>query len=144
MEANAERALEIGVNVFIFIIALTSAMMLLSNVLNISEAANDIIKDTSNSTLLELYGDTEERIYQGDEVIAVINEYLSETAQVNKDVILKLTNSDTEVPKEVKEINISLNILKSNYHLVYDGFDEDNKKDVYIFTKIPVEEVGEG
>jgi len=141
VEASAERALEIGVNLFVFIIALSCALILMTNVLNMSELANSIIKDTSGSTLMELYGETSERVYSGDEMLAIVNEYNSDITKINEKNILKVDNGGLAGAKKItKDYSFTLDELKSSYKLIYGGIETDVEtnldKEVYIFSKI--------
>jgi len=137
MESSAERALEIGVNLIVFIIALTCTLLLMTNVLNMSEYANRIIKDTTGSTLMELYGGTNERIYKGEEILKIITEYNSETNSINDRVTLKIDKGLAVGAEELtEEYSFLYEDLKSSYNIIYDGIDNITKKEIYIFTKI--------
>lgn len=142
MDSAAEEALVIGVNVIIFVIALTCAILLLTTVLNMSQAANTIATDTSDSTLMELYGEVDERKYSGTEVLAIIEEYTRATSGMQEKYVLQLkigTNAEY-----VENRTISLDDLKKEYKLVYKGkFDsidpthaKDEGKDWFVFEVI--------
>lgn len=133
MESSGEQALLIGVNVFILIIALTCAIMLMSTVLNISNAANTVIKTNTTSSLMPLYGETNERIYTGEQVLAEIAEYNSPTANIRNKMILKLKIGD-KYEEVGNVVTFTKDRLDSDYHLKYDG--KSGEKDVYIFEKI--------
>lgn len=140
MESSAERALEIGVNLFVFIIALSSALILMTNVLNMSELANSIIKDTSGSTLMELYGETTERVYSGDEMLAIVSEYTSDTTKINERIILKVDDGGLAGARNItKDYLFTVDELNSSYNLIYGGIETDIEtnlnKEVYIFSK---------
>lgn len=141
MESSAERALEIGLNVFVFIIALTCSLLLMTNVLKISELASTIIKDTGNSTLMELYGETNERIYSGNEMFAIISEYISDTNNIKSKIILRLNSNGVE--KDIINPNITVSEFNDSYTLKYMGMEEDISdnlyKKVYVFSKVQVE-----
>lgn len=134
MESSGEQALLIGANVFILIIALTCAIMLMVTVLNISNAANTVIKTTTSSSLMTLYGGTNERIYTGEQVIATIEEYNSPTTNMKDRMVLKLKSGDTET--EIVEGFNQYNqyMLDAKYNLKYYGKVSD--KDVYVFERI--------
>ena len=133
MESSGEQALLIGVNVFILIIALTCAIMLMSTVLNISNAANTVIKTNTTSSLMPLYGETNERIYTGEQVLAEIAEYNSPTANSRNKMILKLKIGD-KYEEVGNVVAFTKDRLDSDYHLRYDG--KSGEKYVYIFEKI--------
>ena len=134
MESSGEQALLIGVNVFILIIALTCAIMLMVTVLNMSNAANTVIKTTTSSSLMTLYGGTNERIYTGEQVIATIEEYNSPTTNMKERMVLKLKSGDTET--EIVEGFNQYNqyMLDAKYNLKYYGKVSD--KDVYVVERI--------
>lgn len=134
MESSGEQALLIGANVFILIIALTCAIMLMVTVLNISNAANTVIKTTTSSSLMTLYGGTNERIYTGEQVIATIEEYNSPTTNMKDRMVLKLKSGDkeTEIVEGFNQYNQYM--LDAKYNLKYYGKVSD--KDVYVFERI--------
>lgn len=138
MESSAERAIEIGVNVFVFIIALTCSLMLMTNVLNMSELASTIIKDNGNSTLMELYGETNERIYSGDEVLAIISEYVSNSNKIKDKIILKINRSG--VITNVTEAKLNISEFNTSFNLTYLGIEKDEEfnieKKVYLFSEV--------
>lgn len=131
MESAGEQALLIGVNVFILVMALTSAILLMTTVLNMSDVANTKIKTNSDSSLMALYGETNERIYTGEQVLAIINGYFSETSNMSERFVLKI--DDDEVQKD----KFTVDKLESTYKLQYCGKDsEDQDKCIYNFKKI--------
>lgn len=134
MESSSEQALLIGVNVFILIIALTCAIMLMVTVLNISNAANTVIKTTTSSSLMTLYGGTNERIYTGEQVIATIEEYNSPTTNMADRMVLKLKVGNKETTIDKNYGSYDKDTLNAKYHLKYYGKESD--KDVYVFEKI--------
>lgn len=70
MENSSIDAVLIGVNVFIFIIALTFSIMLMSTVLDMSNAVSTEVKTYGNSSILESIGSVEEKRISGTEVYA--------------------------------------------------------------------------
>lgn len=133
MESSGEQALLIGVNLFILIIALTCAIMLMTTVLNMSTAANTNIKTTVDSSLMTLYGGTNERIYTGEQVLAVIEEYLSPTSNMQAKFVLKV--GETEITDNyMKNKRFTKSMLDSTYHLKYVG--KETNKYIYSFEKI--------
>lgn len=136
MESSGEQALIIGVNVFILIIALTGAIMLMATVLNMSEAANTAIKATTDSSLMTLYGDTEERIYTGEQVLAVVEEYFSPTTNMDEKYILMVDENSIVTEENKRNITFTKSMLKATYHLKYVGKEEATKREIYSFEKI--------
>lgn len=135
MESSGEQALVIGVNILILIVALTCAIMLMTTVLDMSNAANTVIKTTTDSSLMTLYGGTNERIYTGEQVLALIGEYLAATNNMTDKYILKI-NSVSVTKEYIVNGNFTKNVLDSKYYLKYIGKDANSQKDVYNFEKI--------
>lgn len=133
MESSGEQALLIGVNLFILIIALTCAIMLMTTVLNMSTAANTSIKTTVDSSLMTLYGGTNERVYTGEQVLAVIEEYLSPTSNMKAKYVLKVDGTII-TDNYIKNKRFTKSMLDSTYHLNYVGKEMD--KYIYSFEKI--------
>lgn len=135
MESSGEQALVIGVNILILIVALTCAIMLMTTVLDMSNAANTVIKTTTDSSLMTLYGGTNERIYTGEQVLALVGEYLAATNNMTDKYILKI-NSVSVTKEYIVNGNFTKNVLDSKYYLKYIGKDANSQKDVYNFEKI--------
>lgn len=133
MESSGEQALLVGVNLFILIIALTCAIMLMTTVLNMSTAANTNIKTTVDSSLMTLYGGTNERVYTGEQVLAVIEEYLSPTSNMKAKYVLKVEGTII-TDNYMKNNKFTKSMLDSTYHLNYVGKEAD--KYIYSFEKI--------
>lgn len=136
MESSSEQALLIGVNILILIIALTSAIMLMTTVLDMSELANTTIKTKVDSTLMNLYGNTTERIYTGEQVLAIIEEYFSPTTNIDEKYILMVNGTSVAGTEGTKEITFTKDMLDNTYHLKYIGKDSDQQKGIYNFEKI--------
>ncbi|MBR5227883.1 MAG: hypothetical protein IKV94_04510 [Clostridia bacterium] len=148
MESPASEALIIGMNVFVFVIALTCGVMLMTTVLNMSEVANDIIKDTSTSSLLELYGEGEERLYTGDELLALYQKYTAGTVIAATGGTVPggfntagLQNKYTFYIKRegygaenLENTEITEEDLKKNFKLEYQG--EEDSKLKYLFSEV--------
>lgn len=133
MESAGEQALLIGVNVFILVMALTSAVLLMTTVLNMSDVANTKIKTNSDSSLMALYGETNERIYTGEQVLAIINGYFSETSNMSERFVLKINGN--KVQKD--DVSFTVEMLKSTYKLQYCGKElADQDKCIYNFEKV--------
>ena len=140
MESSGEQALIIGVNVFILVIALTCAIMLMTTVLSMSTAANTTIKTTMNSSLMTLYGGTNERVYTGEQVLAILEEYLSPTSNVKDKYLIKI--GGVIMNEETSEVTFfTKKMLDANYSL---GYDKQGSKIIYSFEEIEEEEASEG
>lgn len=131
MESSGEQALIIGVNVFILVIALTCAIMLMTTVLNMSNAANTVIKTTTDSSLMTLYGGTNERVYTGSQVLAIIEGYRASNSNMQDKYYITINGAETTISNE--------DMLKAKYSLEY-GRTSDGKV-IYNFEKIEEIEV---
>ena len=121
METSAEKALEIGLNVFVFIMALSGAIVLLTSVLDMSEVANNTIKSSGQNSLLALYGENEERKYLGYEILAVISEFREETNDISEDIIFYIRNTAGVEEIIDSNFNFTTSILQRTYLLEYTG-----------------------
>ena len=132
MEQSAFEAVMIGVNVFIFIIALTAAILLLSTVLNMVNYANNNAIIGMNGSLAEHIGVVYERSYTGTELLTY---YRKEKANKDSEYSfrVKLTANSNEYPIT----SYIENERASNY--VHDTFvlnykEKSNGKYIYVFT----------
>lgn len=144
MESSSEQALIIGVNVFILIIALTCAIMLMTTVLNMSNAANTVIKTTTGSTLMTLYGGTNDRVYTGEQVLAVVEEYFSPTTNMEEKYVLMIDGNPVAGKANVRTVTLTKSMLDSMYRLKYVGKEDGTEKYIYNFEKIQGEVASEG
>lgn len=117
MENSGYEALIIGVNVFIFLIALSIAIFLMNSTMDMSEKANKIIKD-ENTTMLEVTED-KDRIITGEELIYYIN---------NEDIMNKYELCfNSSVTPLINHINHAVamgslkTIMNNNYRIEYGG-----------------------
>ena len=76
MEQNAYEALFLGVNVFVFIIALTAGILLMTSLMNMVNYANENAVVGMNGSLAESVGIVNERIYTGSELITYYNNFV--------------------------------------------------------------------
>lgn len=151
MESSGEQALILGVNLFILIIALTCAIMLMVAVLNMSNAANTVIKTTTDTSLMTLYGGTSERVYTGEQLYAIISGYLSSTtdmkymydiyvkdeAKVEARVLLTSVVDGQTIFEKNTNLIFTKAMLDSTYSLKYYGKEEDGlERVIYKFEKI--------
>ena len=70
MENSAYEALMIGVYVFVFIIALTSSIALMTNILDMADYANKVVVSGTGETIEENENIVYERLYSGEQVLA--------------------------------------------------------------------------
>lgn len=136
MDGAAEEALYIGVNVLIFVAAITCAIMLMTSVLNMTQAMNNILDDSADSALMELYGGTAERIYYGQEVLTLVEEYNSKASGIRDKMVIAI-NSYGSNRVIGDNFTLTKDELRKTYNIVYSGLDENNKK-VYVFKAVSI------
>ncbi|MBQ8044292.1 MAG: hypothetical protein IJ272_09160 [Clostridia bacterium] len=76
MEQSAFEAVMTGVNVFVFIIALSAGILLMSNVIDMVNFANERAIVGMNGTLAENVGIVDERIYTGAQMLTYYRKQL--------------------------------------------------------------------
>ena len=90
MEQSAFEALMIGVYVFIFIAALTAGVLLMSNIIDMVNFANQQAIVGMNGTLAETVGVVDERLYTGAQLVTYYRKQIERTAQEKScSIILK-------------------------------------------------------
>lgn len=139
MEQTAFESIIIGVNVFIFIMALTAGIMLMSNIIDMVNFANDQAIVGMNGSLAESIGVVTDRTYTGTQMLRYYREIIENNTQdelqVSKsqyEYVVKL--SQLGVEKKIEEfvkINNVSNYLNDKFKLQYKGF--ENNKHKYIF-----------
>lgn len=132
MEQSALDAIMIGVNVFIFIIALTAGVLLMSNIIDMVNFANDQAIVGMNGTLAETVGLVTERTYTGAQMLRYYREKV-ENEKFAYDFKVKLSENGQEysIEKFVQTINIST-YLNKEFTLGYKEKKED--KYTYVFS----------
>ena len=127
MEQSAFEAIMIGVNVFVFIAALTAGVLLMTNIIDMVNFANDNAVVGMNGTLAESVGNVNERIYTGAELLSY---YRKEQTGLNFLVSSELSK---EIPLTtfIKEVSVS-NYLNKRFMLQYKGDIEG--KETYVFV----------
>lgn len=139
MEQSAFEALTIGVSVFVFIIALTAGVLLMSNVIDMVNYANEQAIVGMNGTLAESVGVVNERIYTGSQLLTYYRQQVQaieqekEASEYEFRVKLSKTGSSTELKAFVQRNTIN-NYLHEEFLLEYRGVNE-NKKQVYVFVR---------
>ena len=134
MEQSAFEALMIGVNVFVFIIALSAGMVLMTSVLDMAEYANENAMTGMNGSLADSVGEVYERTYSGEQLLSYYRRAV-EGGQPKYDFNIKLSNIGTERPlKSYVESESIYNYMDSKFELQYKGV--VNNKETYIFVLI--------
>lgn len=137
MEQSAFEAVMIGVNVFIFIAALSAGMVLMSNITDLVEFANEQAIVGMNGTIAETVGVVNERIYTGSQIL---NYYRNEVeaeelpiGQPNEKFYVKLSEDGQEKPLRIFVESQSVSqYLTKEFELQYKGLSGD--KHAYVFS----------
>lgn len=99
MENAGIEALIIGVNVLIFVAALSVAIMLMVNVLDMSNTANDIIKSNNKGSLVETKDVDYTKVISGQELLKyytknIDNIFVTDTSTSLSDYIVSKNLND--------------------------------------------------
>lgn len=129
MEKSAYEALMLGVNLFIFVVALTAGIMLMGSILDMVNYANENAKIGMNGTLAETVGVVQDRVYSGEQVLAYYRKIINEGSESKYSFKIKFSDSDE--PKKL-ENSIETKWLDRNFELQYEGKTGD--KDTYVFV----------
>lgn len=146
MEQSAYEALMIGVYVFVFIIALTASILLMSNVMDMVNYANNRASVGMNGTLAETVGIVDERIYTGAQLLTYYREEKERQELEKQELKYKFNvsdgNGETSLANYVETTSIN-NYLNEKFILKYK--EKQSEKDVYVFVKHnDVNEEGQG
>ena len=145
MEQSAFEAVMIGVNVFVFIMALTAGVLLMSNIIDMVNFANDQAIIGMNGTLAENVGEVTERTYTGVQMLKYCEEKLKadeteldETRQqVEGPYIFKIKLSESGQEDELQDYikaNKVSEYLSQKFKLEYKGLERE--KYVYVFSRV--------
>jgi len=133
MEQSAFEAVMIGVNVFVFIIALSAGIMLMTSILDMVEYANENAITGMNGSLAESVGVVHERTYSGDQVLSYYGRMMNNTSQSNYNFMIKLSQLGVEIPlKTYIESESIYNYMDNEFELQYKGM--VNNKETYVFV----------
>lgn len=134
MEQSAFEAVMIGVNVFVFIIALTVAVLLMTNLLDMVDYANNQAVVGMNGTVAESVGVVTERTYTGEQLLTYYRRVKNET---NVDKYSFYINTDSTIEKKLQSFieNNSINSYANmKFELQYKG--KIDNKETYVFVKV--------
>lgn len=134
MEHSAFEALIIGVNVTIFIIALSAAILLMSNTLDMVDFANESAIQGMNGTIAESVGETKEQIYTGSQLLTYYRKIKNEEIEeLNYDI--KIITSEYLTPENlstfIENNNLSVYI---NKEFILEYREKTNGKHTYVLT----------
>ena len=137
MEQSTFEAVIIGVNAFVFIIALTAGILLMSSVVDMVNFANERAIVGMNGTVAESVGVVEDRIYTGAQMLTYYREQLEqqekiEGQELNYEFKVKLSELGSEIKLadfiQTERLN---NYYNKQFILQYKG--KESGKDTYVF-----------
>lgn len=132
MESSANEALIIGVNLSIFIIATTIAIMLLTTVMDLSDLANESVITTTTGSVTVDGASVGKRVVTGSELMGYYTNY------INKGDALKIWLSATtsqDLGDYLRDQQIKASFLRKQFELTLSGVD-NNGKETYLFKAI--------
>lgn len=142
MEQSAFEAVMIGVNVFVFIIALTAGILLMGNIINMVNYANENAVIGMNGTLAETVGVVDERVYNGEDLLTYYRRYVDQNYTDDEDNVKNKSNYEylvklsklgiEETLQEFIEKESYFNYINSKFELSYKG--KIDSKEVYVFN----------
>ena len=139
MEQSAWEALMLGVSIFVFVIALSAAVLLMTNILDMVNIANERAMTGMNGSLAESIGVIEERTYTGAQLLTYYREQQEELEELQgqgKELKLKyefqVVDGLTKTLEEyIKSKDIS-SYFNKEFLLTYKGETEGKYK--YVFS----------
>ena len=97
MDNSAYEALMIGVNTFIFIVALTAGIMLMDKINDLVEFTKQETSVASAGSLIETYGETAERTFTGAEVYALYGQAKNGELPTGMKITVNLSGSKVNI-----------------------------------------------
>ena len=71
MNDSLYEALRTGINAMIFVVAMTAGLMLMGSVNDLTEQSKDVVHSLEQGSLVNSYGDIQERTFTGAELVAI-------------------------------------------------------------------------
>ena len=99
MDNSAHEALMIGVNTFIFIVALTAGIMLMGKINDLVEFTKQETSAPSAGSLIETYGETVERTFTGAEVYALYGQAKKGELPTGMKITVNISGSTYSIDK---------------------------------------------
>ena len=137
MEQSAFEAVLLGVNVFVFVAALSAGVLLMSNVLDMVNFANERAIVGMNGSLAESVGEVTERIYTGAQMLNYYRDEIEaenlESLAFNYKFSVKLSKLGQEQSlKRFVQSDGFITYINKEFVLEYKGIDGD--KHAYVFS----------
>ena len=131
MEQSAFEAVMIGVNVFVFIIALTAGILLMTNILDMADYANQNVVTGMNGALAEVVGNVEERVYSGSQILTYYRRMIEEP-ELKYDFKIKIAATEHSLKNYIETQPLN-DYIDSYFELSYKGV--VSNKETYVFVK---------
>lgn len=103
MNDSLFEALMVGVNTFIFIIALTAGITLMGQINEMVEYTQLETSSASTGSLIESYGDTAERTYTGAEIYALYGQYKQDDLPEDITIKVKTNGAAYNISEHIKK-----------------------------------------
>lgn len=137
MEHSAYEAIMIGVNVFVFIAALSAGILLMSSIIDMVNFANEQAVVGMNGSLAESVGVVTERVYTGAQMLSYYRREIEgqnlANAQSKYTFNVKLDRlAQEKTLKNFIENQVIKDYLNKEFILQYKGFIGD--KHAYVFS----------
>lgn len=126
MENSGVEALIIGVNILIFVAALSIAIMLMINVLNMSNTANDIIKLNNKGSLVETKNVDYTKVISGQELLKYYTKNI-------ENVLVEDAFGQNTLTNHISTTSNLRSILTKKYKI---GMEEIGGTDTFVFKEI--------
>ncbi len=146
MDESAQQAVQLGVNITIFIIALSISITLMLGVRDVAETALEYDASLPTGSRVVSVSETKKRVVSGDELLAYYAGYMSEqsqltasgkflitienkngTSRITKDTIMAKNDAD-EVIETVKEFFKRKNInISSDYEVTMTKYNKESQ-----------------
>ena len=115
MNDSLQQAIMIGVNTLILVIALTVGITLMSSINDLVEYTKKPLGTAGGGSLVESFGETDERTFSGAEVYALYGQYLN--GQLQEDIVIEVgTGNISEYG-----LNYGQNYLNRTFEMIYKG-----------------------
>ena len=155
MDESAQQAVQLGVNVTIFIVALSISITLLLGVRDVAEKALKYDASLPTGSRVVSVGETKKRLVNGDELLSYSTRYMSEQARLtasgkyiitieNKNGSSSITqdtamkkNRRNEVTETLKEFFDRKNInITSQYEVITTRYNSDSEIVEILFKEV--------
>ena len=135
MNESTYEAAFLGVNSFIFVIALSAGIILMSNILDMVNYANNNASAGLRGSLAESVGIVETRTYNAKDLLTYYRKYIDEEANGKSVYYVKNSANEsgmgTKIDNYIKNNSLDFSNI---FELVYNGKNNKNQ-DIYIFVK---------